>query len=432
MTRILTITAWYPPHHYGGYELACADVMTRYAERGHDVRVLCTAARLPDVDAGDDGPVDVRRELHMYAREGQPYRPALGARLAIERHNARVLRRHLRDHRPEVVSLWQMGAMSLGLLRQLVDDGVPLVFMVCDDWLTYGEKLDAWVSLFTGSAVRRAAGRVAAALTSLPTRAPDDLDRRGTFCFASECTRERATAHSRWDFHDSPVVYQGIDSRSFPHAGPSTGRPWRWRLLYVGRFDPRKGTEALLRAMPSLPPEAALDMYGRGSEQERARLERLATSLGVTDRVTFGTLGRGELAARYAAADVVVFPSEWEEPFGLVPLEAMACGAPVVATGVGGSGEFLVDGYNCVLFRPGDPAALAAAVERVHGDPGLRSRIVDGGKQTVEELDVDRLAEVLDAWHTAAADRFRHGRPPARVLVLPPAPGRGSAASAGQ
>jgi glycosyltransferase involved in cell wall biosynthesis len=98
----------------------------------------------------------------------------------------------------------------------------------------------------------------------------------------------------------------------------------------------------------------------------------------------------------------------------------MACGTPVVATGVGGSGEFLVDGYNCVLFPPGDVAALAAAVERVHADAGLRNRIVAGGVETVDELDVDRLADVLDAWHAAAADRFRHGRPPARRLRLAP------------
>ena len=88
---------------------------------------------------------------------------------------------------------------------------------------------------------------------------------------------------------------------------------------------------------------------------------------------------RGELAGRYRDADAVVFPSEWEEPFGLVPLEAMACGTPVVATGVGGSGEFLVDGVNCVRFRAGDPAALAAAVRRAGRRRGLRARLVADG-----------------------------------------------------
>jgi glycosyltransferase involved in cell wall biosynthesis len=424
MTRILTITAWYPPHHYGGYELACADVMVRFAERGLDVRVLCTEARLPGVaDVEDGSGVAVRRDLRMYARDGQPHRPPLRERLAIERQNARALAHHLEDHRPDVVSVWQMGAMSLSLLQRLVDAGIPVVFMVCDDWLTYGEQLDGWVSLFSKNAVRRAAGRVVTALTSLPTRAPDDLGRRGTFCFASECTRRRAVAHSRWDFPDASVVYQGIDRRSFPEQVPRAERPWSWRLLYMGRFDPRKGTEALLRALPLLPPSASLAMYGRGGDDERARLERLAAALGVADRVTFGSLDRDELVAQYTAADVLVFPSEWEEPFGLVPLEAMACGTPVVATGVGGSGEFLVDGYNCVLFPAGQPEALAAAVRRLQGDPALRRRVVAGGQATVDELDVDKLTDVLETWHAAAADRFRDGRPPERLLGLPPAQG---------
>ncbi|MHB1534379.1 MAG: glycosyltransferase, partial [Acidimicrobiales bacterium] len=103
-------------------------------------------------------------------------------------------------------------------------------------------------------------------------------------------------------------------------------------------------------------------------------------------------------------ADCLVFPSEWPEPFGLVPLEAMACGTPVVATGAGGSAEFLVDGANCLLFAPGDPAALAKAVRRLAGDPGLRNLVRDGGWQTSARLSVDQMAESYEAWHVRAAE----------------------------
>jgi glycosyltransferase involved in cell wall biosynthesis len=97
----------------------------------------------------------------------------------------------------------------------------------------------------------------------------------------------------------------------------------------------------------------------------------------------------------------------------------MACGTPVVATGVGGSAEFLRDGVNCVLFPPGDPVALAAAVRRIHDDPELRRRLLDGGLRTVAQLDVGRLADVLEEWHVAAASRFADGRPADRRLDLP-------------
>jgi glycosyltransferase involved in cell wall biosynthesis len=92
----------------------------------------------------------------------------------------------------------------------------------------------------------------------------------------------------------------------------------------------------------------------------------------------------------------------------------MACGTPGVATGTGGSAEFLRDGDNCLLFPKDDHAALAAALRRLAGDCPLRDRLVAGGARTARELDVDRLAGVLEAWHVAAADGYASGTPPHR------------------
>jgi glycosyltransferase involved in cell wall biosynthesis len=109
------------------------------------------------------------------------------------------------------------------------------------------------------------------------------------------------------------------------------------------------------------------------------------------------------LHERYGDADVCVFPSEWAEPFGIVPLEAMASGTPVVATGTGGSGEYLVDGDNCVLFQPGDVGGLAEGVRALAGDPALRARLIAGGLATAARLTVDRLADQLEDIHDRAA-----------------------------
>jgi glycosyltransferase involved in cell wall biosynthesis len=77
-----------------------------------------------------------------------------------------------------------------------------------------------------------------------------------------------------------------------------------------------------------------------------------------------------------------VFPVTWDEPWGLVPLEAMAVGRPVVATGTGGSREYLADGENCLLFPADDARTLAARLRRLAGDPALRERVVAGGRRT--------------------------------------------------
>jgi glycosyltransferase involved in cell wall biosynthesis len=332
--------------------------------------------------------------------------PSPWRRLAQERDNHHRLREALHRHRPDVVSVWNMGALSLGLLQPLVESGIPLVYVVCDDWLIYAPRLDAWTRMFRE---RAALGRAVSVVTRVPTRLPD-IGASGTFCFVSQTTRTRAEESSDWEYPDATVVYSGIDLRDFPPS-EVRDRPWDGRLLYVGRVDDRKGIDTAVRALVQLGPPVSLDIVGKGDDAYLEQMRELVRSLDLDGRVRFSSAPRAELADRYRSADAFVFPSTWAEPFGLVPVEAMACATPVVATGTGGSGEFLADGVNCVLFAAGDSDALAQAIRRLAGDPGLRRRIAEGGLRTAAALTVDRLADVLEDWHVAAAGRFADGRP---------------------
>jgi glycogen synthase len=413
VTRVLVVGLRYPPHHDGGYEVACRDVAEGLADRGHDVLVLTSNLRLPRVEdpTGErDGRVRVRRELSAWFKDDALYAPRLRERLRMERASQRALTRALDDQVPEVVFVWQMGALSLGLIHSVARRGVPIVYAVFDDWLSYAPELDAWSRAFRRlpEPLARAAGTV----LRLPT-VPPDVGATGTLCFISECTRTRAEELAPFSTADSTIVYCGIDGRLFTPGDAARDPAWGGRLLYVGRYDPRKGIETAIRSLPRLP-ACTLEVQGTGDQDERARLIRLAHTLGVGDRVAFGSVDRATLVTRYRAADAVVFPSEWEEPFGLVPLEAMACATPVVATGVGGSGEFLLDGVNCVRFRPGDPAALADAVQRLAADGALRGRLVRHGQATAAAFDVGRLTECFEAWLVGAAAGFPQGRPPDR------------------
>jgi glycosyltransferase involved in cell wall biosynthesis len=208
-------------------------------------------------------------------------------------------------------------------------------------------------------------------------------------------------------------VYSGIQTDEFPPR-QETAPPWRWRLLYVGRIDPRKGVDTAIRVLASCPPEAVLHVVGRGDDRHLRDLGDLASELGVSDRVSFGIAERSELAGVYASADVLVFPSKWEEPFGLVPLEAMSCGTPVVATTVGGAAEFLAPETNCLAFASDDVEGLVVALRRLAGDPLLRQKLVNAGRVTAAELGVDRLGAVLEEWHQAARQGPGGPRPPER------------------
>ena len=105
MARILTLTNWYPPHHFGGYDVLCADVMTGLHERGHQVQVLCSDETVPGAPSGGSSPFPVHRRLTMYCGEWIPWTPGVRERLAIERSNQRSLEEILDEFDPDVVSV---------------------------------------------------------------------------------------------------------------------------------------------------------------------------------------------------------------------------------------------------------------------------------------------------------------------------------------
>lgn len=397
MARLLVLTSLYPPHHYGGYELQCRDVVRRWRRRGHDVTVLCTDERRADVAPGSVDEGDVRRLLRWYWRDHEIVRPLVPARVALERDNRRILDAVLDDVRPAAVSVWQMGAMSLGLLDLLAERKIPTVCVIIDDWLAYGPVVDAWMRPFQG---RPRLATLAQRLTGLPTRVPH-LPLTTRLCFISDATRRRAAEATGWDLSDAFVVPGGIDTDDFPITA-RTGRDWRWRLYLPGRIDPRKGIATAIGALVEMPPSSHLRVEGPGDAGHLAELRRLAEDLGVARRVDFTTADRHAMRRHYRAADVCLFPVTWEEPFGLVPLEAMACATPVVATGTGGSGEFLVHEENCLLFPKGDAAALASAVRRLADDEDLRAHLVENGLATASRFTADVIANRLEEIHLDA------------------------------
>lgn len=413
--RVLTITNLYPPHALGGYEWSCHDVMRRFSERGDQVTVLTTTTRLPP-DGGDEAEVadDVRRELEWYWDDHRLRSPPMAERARIERRNQRRLARILDEVRPEVVSVWNIGAMSLGLLRTVAERGIPLVYAVCDEWPIHAPAMDAWGRLF---ARRRVAGRVIETVLRVPSR-PIDLGPTGAFCFVSEHTRQACHRGSDFSFPRSGVVHSGIEADDFP---PVHDEPvgWGGRLLYVGRLDVRKGVLTAVDALARLDGHHTLELVGRGDAHDQ--IVRRAEERGVAERVQISARPRSELAAVYRDADVLLFTSEWDEPFGLTPIEAMACATPVIGTGTGGSGTFLIDGRTCLRYPPGDAVALADRVRALAADPELRASLVAGGRVLAAELTTDRLADVFAEWHDAAVAGYRYGQPPDRPLVVPAA-----------
>ena len=404
--RILAVGNMYPPHHAGGYEVMWQAAMSRARELGHQVRVLTSEYRAP-TGAPETDP-DVHRTLRWYWDLERYEFPALSPleRVRIERHNARELARHLAEFRPHVVSWWSMGAMSLSLVERVRRLGIPAVFVVHDDWLIYGQQFDQWMRMWRGA--RMLLSPAAERLLGLPTTV--HLMSAGKFVFNSRYTREGAIAKGV-EADRAKVVYPGIEVSLLQELAP---RAWQWRLLYIGRVDRQKGIDTAVRALDHLPAPATLEIWGTGDERYVAEMRRLAERLNVGNRLRFrGWAGPEDRLSAYARADAVVFPVRWKEPFGLVPLEAMRVGRPVVSTAQGGSAEFLQDGDNALICAPDDPTALADAVMRLEGDEQLREHLRDGGLRTAAHYTVDRFAEETVAEIVSAAGSSSEKRPSA-------------------
>jgi glycosyltransferase involved in cell wall biosynthesis len=196
---------------------------------------------------------------------------------------------------------------------------------------------------------------------------------------------------------NATVIPCGVDTSVFrPGALPDLDGD---RLLFVGRLVERKGVGNILEALGSLPRSVTLDIAGGppadrlDDDAEVNRLRHIARRAGVQDRVRFlGAVARADVPALMRAADIIV-DVPWYEPFGIVPVEAMACGRPVVGSAVGGLLDTVVPGVTGELVPPRRPDRLAPVLDELLADPQRRAGYGRAGRtRAVKEYQWSRVA----------------------------------------
>jgi glycosyltransferase involved in cell wall biosynthesis len=339
------------------------------AGNGHQVTVYAqrTSATLPERDELLPG-VTVE---YLGQAAGRPVRVDESDLLAGVPAFSRPLHERLRQDRPDVVHAlrWTSGLAALAAARDL---RIPVVQSF--DSLGVAERRHHVISRDAGTERIRlepAIGRSASAVLAGSSDEESDLTRLGV---------------PRRSIRVVPI---GVDTDEFTPEGPVAERTTRPRLVTVADLSEHDALATLLRAMSKVP-GADLVVAGGPSEGELRddlgfrRLSRLAGTLGVSGQVTFaGQVGRAGLPPLLRSADLLVSVSEYD-PTGVLAVQAMACGTPVIASATGGLVDAVVDGTTGILVPPGRPALLAQRIRQLLAHPML-----------------------LEAFSVAAADRAR-------------------------
>ena len=342
----------------GGQNVHVAALAAGLAERGHEVTVHTRRddASLPDRVVVQDG----YNVAHVTAGPARalPKDELLDHMPAF----ARVLRRQWASRPPHVVHahFWMSGLAAVEAAAGLLEP-VPV--------------LQTFHAL--GSVKRRHQG---AADTSPEERI--ELERglcRDVSHVVATCSDEVFELRRLGLRSDRvSIVPCGVDTSEFTPDGPVAPRSDRARLLVLGRLVERKGQDDAVRALRAVPGAELVVVGGPApdavdADPEVRRLRALAAEAGVADRLVFtGAVARADVPAWIRSADVVL-AVPWYEPFGITPLEAMACGRPVVATAVGGLVDTVVDGITGDLVPSRDPGRLGSVLAALLADDERRA-----------------------------------------------------------
>ncbi len=384
--KALLVTREYPPHVYGGAGVV-ADQLSRALRKRMDVEVRCFGARAPRRDG-----IVVRGytpwERVKGATEGPRFAPALetlsiGLAMARDPVDADVVHAHT----------WyaDMAALWISMLHR-----IPLIVTLHSleplrpwkaDQLGSGYLVSSWIE----KTAVEAAHRVIA---------------------VSQGMRDDIIGHFAVDPARVVVIHNGIDPERFRRTDQRDALAQRGvkepYVLFVGRITDQKGIFHLLEAAPALPPGVQLVLCA--SAPDTPEIEARFTRA-LPEHPNVHWIGEmvpvAEIVQLYSHAAVFVCPSVYE-PFGLINLEAMACEAPVVASGVGGILEVVQDGSTGFLVEPGRPEQLAEKIRRLLDDPTLARTMGKAGRTRVEErFGWDRVAERTERVYADAIAEFK-------------------------
>ena len=410
--KILVLTNLYPPHHAGTFDNHCQTVTESLRLRGHAILVLTSSHGLRTEQR--DG--EIERRLLLNGVFGHPSLTGVMELKPLEIHNNDVLREALDQFQPDIVHVFSLFGLSKSLIFTLYNSKRPVVYDVFDHWLSANVREDPWLRFwnspslpFLAQSTRKAlemSGERTRLDSTAPTRlmkgyerapgifgegrhrtvvAPNSIPgfRFDRIYFCSQ-TLKCLTEQVGFCVHHAEVIYPGITAACIGDIKPA-GVPVR-RFLIVTRLTEESGVLTALKAL-KIARDARLDVtlsiYGRGDSKYVAKLRSFVVANQLPAEFLTVSNQNSDLPDVYKRHDVLLHTPEWAEPFPFTPLEAMACGLPVIGARSGGMEELLRHGENALTYPAGDAEALAARMQELLISPALRCQMAEAAQAEV-------------------------------------------------
>jgi glycosyltransferase involved in cell wall biosynthesis len=345
----------------------------------------------------------MRKLLSVFARFYSPKRPAFASKLYYREYISKIAG-DLAELQPDIVHLHNF-SQFVPLVRNVLPRTKIVLHMHCE-----------WLNQLNNAEIQRRLGN-----TDMILGCSEYIVQNICKAFPNLAGR-------------CQTLFNGVDTDYFKlDRVEIQGNDAVRRLLFVGRVSPEKGVHVLLEALSEISkthPHVGLDIVGPmwsapreficdlSDDRKVRRLTRFYDSLGYIARLRerlelsspqqvrlLGPLPHEKLLGRYEEASILVFPSVWEEPFGIPIIEAMACGVPVVATRGGGIPEIVRDGDTGLLVERDDADALACAILKLLGNDPLRASMGKAGRtRAVDSFSWNRVADtLLEYYHSLLA-----------------------------
>ena len=402
--RVLFITAYFPPCQYGwGYMRICEQVADGLQMRNHQVAVLTSIYRHGE----EVKPYPVHRLLRIdpdWLLKRSAMVQFFRGRQQREQEDKNHLLQLVAEFQPDVIFIWHgHGVARLVLQTAESLPTIPTVYYFAnylpelpDEYIQYWQTKGSnpLVRLLKAPLAKIALARLEQEDKPIILEYPYSIS-------VSHYVRDRLKPLIG---KDAVVIPNGIDASMFHHP-VSNHHPYLIKCLIAGRVAPEKGIHTVLDAFGLLAEQDKLQdihltIIGNGPPEYRHQLEAIIETYNLSSYITFANpVPIEEMPQVFAEHNVLLLPSEWDEPLSCTMLEAMSSGLLVIGTTTGGSGEALFHEQTGLTYTAGDVAGLATQLERIMQDQAFVASLAQKGQQLAEtEFNMDVSVERIEAY----------------------------------